>query len=273
MVDQATPAAKATSYAVSLLLDRADAVYDIDGGAAKSIGLLYAVPGEGASATCRVRRRHCTWPRLPPLSQSDYRAAQTSCDRFFEAYPKSPLMVDVKAVAAEADLQLKAYARANSGYRELLEKNPQHADANVWKVRRAVVVSLEKKPAEVVAALTPLIAELNILLELVASRRNTSWACCWWSCSIGSWLCGRVEAFAGGLACRQTGRPKCCSTWRPPSGSSLTNRPKPSPRCAGKLAGEFPNSKLLYWGVFSLGRVRLGRGRFRGGGRRLSNNC
>ena len=69
------------------------------------------------------------------LSQSDYRAAQTSCDRFFEAYPKSPLMVDVKAVAAEADLQLKAYARA------------EDAIASCWKKIRSMLMQTSGKSA------------------------------------------------------------------------------------------------------------------------------
>ncbi len=255
VIEQATPPAKATSYAVPLLLDRADAVYDLDGRRGESIALYAALAKEHPQHAVAPQALYMA--AFAALSQSDYQAAQASCERFFETYPKSPLAVDVKAVAAETALQLKAYARAEERYRELLETVPQHADANVWRVRRAVALSLDKKPAEVVAALTPLVAELKTP-ELVAQAQYL----------LGSALVElqqyepAARALEASLAAGPTGKQADEVLLNLAAAQRQLGKSPEAIATLRKLMGEFPQSKLLDRACFRLGEYASAAGDF-----------
>ena len=70
-------------------------------------------------------------------------------------------MPDVRYVAAESRLQLGKYDEAEKLYAELLQKYPQHPDAESWKVRQGTALHLQKKYAEVVALLQPLAGQIK----------------------------------------------------------------------------------------------------------------
>ena len=64
-------------------------------------------------------------------------------------------------IAAESHLQSSQFAEAEKLFAELLQKYPHHADAEAWKVRCGLSLYLQKKYAETVALLQPILAELR----------------------------------------------------------------------------------------------------------------
>ncbi len=82
-------------------------------------------------------------------------------DAFAKSYDKDALLPDVKYVAAESNLQLKKYAEAEAGFRDLATNFAQHAEIDTWRVRLGLVLYLEKKYDEVVAVMKPLLEAIK----------------------------------------------------------------------------------------------------------------
>ena len=146
-------------YVVNLKLDQADALYEIPARRAESLP-LYA----------KLAADH---PKHEVAPQSLYNAAFTALElksydvglkhatAFLTAYPQDKLLPDVKYVAAECNLQLKKYPEAEAGYKEIIAASPQHADADLWRVRLGLISYLQMKYPETVAALSPVVATLK----------------------------------------------------------------------------------------------------------------
>ena len=140
-------------------MDPADAVADIPGRQVESIGLYAAVAGKfpkNPVAPQALYRAACG-----AMTQSDFAAAFRYTDAFLAAYPSDKLVADVRYVAAESRLQLGKCDEAEKLYAELLQKYPQHPDAESWRVRQGTALSLQKKYAAVVALLQPLVGQIR----------------------------------------------------------------------------------------------------------------
>jgi TolA-binding protein len=95
------------------------------------------------------------------MTQGDFAGTLQYTDAFLAAFPAHELVPDVRYVAAESRLQLGKYDEAEKLYADLLQKYPQHADAENWKVRQGTALHLQKKYPEVVALLQPLVAQIR----------------------------------------------------------------------------------------------------------------
>ena len=80
---------------------------------------------------------------------------------FLAAYPQDKLVPDVKYVAAESLLQLKKYPEAEKAYADLVAAAKDHPDGDAWQVRRGLAAYLQKKYAETIATLSPVITSLK----------------------------------------------------------------------------------------------------------------
>ena len=75
-------------------------------------------------------------------------------------------------------MKLRKYAEAGKRYDELLKKYPQRPDAEMWKVRRGLALSLGKQPAAAIAALEaalPTLKNKSAIAEahyLIGASRN-----------------------------------------------------------------------------------------------------
>lgn len=148
-------AAMPGDYQAALLMDQADAVYETTDRKAESIA-LYA----------KVAKDHAKSPLAP---QALYNAAYASLDtkkfeeglkfaaEFVKSFPEDKLLAEVKYVQAECLMQTNKPAEAAAIYKELTSKNATHAEIDVWRVRLALAMYLQKEYAEVVAFLTPLV--------------------------------------------------------------------------------------------------------------------
>lgn len=152
-------AAGSAPQAAELLLDQADALYDL--------------PGRRAEAAQRYAAVAAKYPQDPIAPQALYLAAFTALEtgdpqtavrhaqQFLKAYAQHTLRPDVSALAAEAMLQTGAFAQAESLYATLVRDHPDHPDAERWKVRQAAALFGQKRFADTLAALEPVVASLK----------------------------------------------------------------------------------------------------------------
>ena len=157
VVDKVLPQAEKSPRRGDLLMDRADALYDIPGRrkeAADAYAKLSQVKNsQGAQARYMAASAS--------LSAGDYPAALEHAAVFAKAFPQHELAPEVKFIAAEALLLSGKHAEAVAAYKELLKEYPHHADAEQWFVRGALARYLQKQYSDVVAIVKPQVAKLK----------------------------------------------------------------------------------------------------------------
>ena len=255
VVEQALPASQATTFAVALRLDQADALYDLEGRRAESIPLYAALAKDHPKHELAPQSLYMA--AFATLGEADYKAAQGYCEAFLKAYADQPLAADVRYVAAESALQLKDQAQAETLYRQLIEASPQHADVNLWKVRLGLTLSLEKKYADVVATLGPLAGELKSP-ELLAEAQYL----------LGSAQSElkqyepALQSFEASLAAQPAGKHADEALLGLAAVQRQSNDVPAAIASLGKLLSEFPQSKLLDRAHFYLGEYSSAGGDF-----------
>ena len=140
-------------------MDQADAIYEIPERRAEARQLYAALAAKYPRDPIAPQALYMAG--YAALAQGDYPAAAKQADAFLAAHAGHELVPDVTYVSAESKLQIGRFAEAEKLYAQLLEKYPQHADADFWKVRRGTSLHLQKKYPEVIASLQPLLAELR----------------------------------------------------------------------------------------------------------------
>ncbi len=157
--EAAKAGAKGTPFETQLLLDQADALYELPNQRAEA-AKAYATladqhPEDGVAPQARYMAGFAS------LNSGNYDQALSQATAFIKAYPRSELLPDVNYVAAESQLQQKQYEQAAAGYRALLKDHSQHADAEAWKVRLGLALHLLGKSADTEAALEPIVASIK----------------------------------------------------------------------------------------------------------------
>ncbi len=159
MAEGAAKASQGSSFTAALLLDQADALYEI--------------PDRKAEAVARYAAVAETFPKDELVPQALYMAAFAALElgrnddawkyasAFLAAYAKHERTPDVLQVAAEAQLQRKELAEAEKLYRRLLAEYPDHPDAQLWRVRCAVSLQLQQKHADAIGLITPALTEIR----------------------------------------------------------------------------------------------------------------
>jgi TolA-binding protein len=95
------------------------------------------------------------------LQIGDFKSARQHAEAFLKAHQGHSLTPDVRFVLAEALIQLGEPAAAGTIYAGLLESHATHADAEQWRVRRALTLSLDQKHEAVVEYLRPMVSKLR----------------------------------------------------------------------------------------------------------------
>jgi cellulose synthase operon protein C len=95
------------------------------------------------------------------LGQGDFMTSLKHATAFLAAYPDNRWTAEATYVAAESHLQLGQFADAEKLFAELLQKHPDHADAETWTIRRGLSLYMQKKYAETIALLRPIVAKLH----------------------------------------------------------------------------------------------------------------
>jgi TolA-binding protein len=157
--DQALAKAEKSPYLVQLLLDRADALYEIPQKQKEAVDAYLAAAQKKPDDPNAPQALYMAG--YASLRLADYVAAAKHSAEFRKRYANDALLPDVLYVDAESELLLGKHAEAGVLYDELLKKYPQHADHEIWVVRRGLCLFSQKKYAETVAALEPVVAGLK----------------------------------------------------------------------------------------------------------------
>ncbi len=163
-----------------LLMDQADALYDLPGRRKESVANYADIAKRFPQAEVAPQAGYMA--AFAALNAADFDAAHRHAEAFLKQHENHALRPDVLFVNAESLIQLGRPDDAGKLYQELLDKYPDHADHELWQVRRALSLHLKKQHNEVVEYLWPLtrkfkqpalVAEAEFLLgSSLLERKN-----------------------------------------------------------------------------------------------------
>ena len=159
VVEKVLPQAEKSPRHVDLLMDQADAMYDLPGRRGESAGLYARIAKDFPSDSQAAGALYAS--ASAALAGGDYAAALAHAEAFDKAYPNHALTPDARFIAAESQLLLGHHAEADKLYAALLKDFPTHTEAPQWLVRRAFALYFEKKFAEVIALVKPQLEKLK----------------------------------------------------------------------------------------------------------------
>ncbi len=158
-VEKALATATEGPFAVELLMDQADAIYEIPQRRGEAVGLYAALAAKHPADPIAPQALYMA--AFAAMNQRDYPTATKQAQAFAKAYPKHELSIGVKHVAAESKLLGGQFAMAEKLYDELLAAASDDSDAEIWKVHRGTALHLQKKYAAAIAALQPVVGEIK----------------------------------------------------------------------------------------------------------------
>lgn len=158
LVDTILPQAGASPFAPNLKVDRADALYEIEGRRADALNEYLAAykahPDHEVAALALYNAAFAA------LELSQYDQALELANQFLKAYDKNTLAPDAQYIVAECQIQKKDHAQAEKLYRALLDSAAEHPEKNLWQIRLGLTIYLQKKYQEVIDRLMPLVPQL-----------------------------------------------------------------------------------------------------------------
>jgi len=152
-------------FAIELTMDRADALLEMPDQAKQAIATYAALAKQYPDDPLAAQALYLAG--FAALGQSDYGSASRFADDFLKRYLSHELKPDVLHVAAESRLLSSRFDDAQVLYDEILQSYPKHPDSARWRVRRGLALFLQKKYADVIAALTP-------TLPLLANKQQAA---------------------------------------------------------------------------------------------------
>ncbi len=138
--------------APQLMMDQADALYEIPDRSSQSVAIYAKLAATFPDDPLAPEARYLA--AFSALKNGDAAAAVQQADAFLDAHAEHELVPEVMHVKAESHLLLKQFPEAEAQYAHLLERFGNHAEAELWHVRRGLALHLQKKHHEAVDALT-----------------------------------------------------------------------------------------------------------------------
>ncbi len=254
-VEAALPTAGESPFHPRLLMDQADAMYEIADRRGESVGLYAALAEKYPDDPAAPQAMYMA--AFAALGQAQYEQARKFADAFLEKHSGDELAVDVRHVAAESALQLKQHAEADQLFAQALEGNPNHPDAEVWRVRRGLALHLQRKFQETIDALTPVLEQLKSPAAVAEARYLIGSS----QAELGQFG-PAVESLEASLAAD--------AKWRQADDALLvlahaynrSGRPQQAAAAARRLLEEFPESRLLDQAHYRLGEYSYAAGDF-----------
>lgn len=159
VAERGAKAAKDSTFTAALLMDQADALYEIPDRRVESVARYAGLAAKYSKDESAPQALYMAAFAALELGQND--EAWKHASAFLAAYDKHPRTSDVLHVAAEAQLQRGDPQDAEKLYRRLLTEYPDHPDSQLWKIRCALAMQLQKKNAEAVALITPVLKDIR----------------------------------------------------------------------------------------------------------------
>ena len=159
LVEQRLPVAQQQehSFYVQLLMDQADAIYEIPARRGEAIGVYLRIvqdfPGHELAAQALYNAAFAA------MEVRDYARAAKLAEQFQDRFSEHKLVVDAKQVLAESQLQLGDTTLAARHFDELIKQQP--AEANKWRLRKAIALYTKQDYAAVIGELQPHLASMK----------------------------------------------------------------------------------------------------------------
>ncbi|MHB9064867.1 MAG: tetratricopeptide repeat protein [Pirellulaceae bacterium] len=159
LADSVMSQAGTSPFAANLRLDKADALYEMEGhradALAEYLAIAQAYPDQDVAALALYNAAFAA------LDLKQHDQALDLADQFLQRFASHVLAPDARYIVAECQIQKKDYAAAESLYRTLIEQTPEHPEKGLWQVRRGLVAYLQKNYQAVIDLLTPIVAQLT----------------------------------------------------------------------------------------------------------------
>ncbi|MHC4176964.1 MAG: tetratricopeptide repeat protein, partial [Planctomycetota bacterium] len=252
VVEKILPRARKGPQAASLLMDRADATYEIPKRRGESVALYAAVAAKYPKDPLAPQALYMA--AFAAMGQGDHQTALDHADAFLADYADHELHLGAMHVKAESSLLSNQYAQAEKLYDQLLREVPDDRDAEIWKVHRGSAMYLQKKYQETIDALRPVAGQIGSP-SLAAEA--------WYRIGRSQAALKQFPAAAKSLEASLAAEPK----WKLADDAHLVlayayqqagdlDKAKDNAR---KVIADFPNSKLLDMAHYRLGECsRLG---------------
>jgi TolA-binding protein len=160
LAKQVLPAAGDDPFAIHLEMDYADALYESDTSRPEAVTLYLKIATSHPQHELAAQALYNA--AFGALELGRYDEGLKHAAAFLKAYPEQRLAPDVQYVAAECHLQLNEHPEAEKLYAQLVQSSADHPDRETWQVRLGLAIYLQKKYADAVAALEPLVGQLKI---------------------------------------------------------------------------------------------------------------
>jgi TolA-binding protein len=159
LAEQQLPKAVESTFLVNLKLDEADGMYVLpDRREASLAKYLQIVSDHGENELAAQALYNAAFTAL---ELGKYDEGLKHAAAFIAKYPNDRFLPDTKYVAADCNLKLGKHEEAEAGYRDLLANHKEHAEYDSWRVRLGLVLYLEKKYEDAIAALQETVKELK----------------------------------------------------------------------------------------------------------------
>jgi TolA-binding protein len=159
VVEKILPRAGKGPQAASLLMDQADAVYELPERRGESVALYAALAEKYPQDPLAPQALYMA--AFAAMGQGDHQAALNHADAFLADYADHELHLGAMHVKAESSLLSNQYAEAEKLYDQLLQEAPNDRDAEIWKVHRGTAMYLQKKYQETIEALQPVVGQIR----------------------------------------------------------------------------------------------------------------
>ena len=159
VVQKVLPDAAGGPLEAHLLMDQADAIYEIPQRRGESVALYASLAKNMSKDPLAADALYMA--AYAAMGQGDYATAVAHAEAFQASHASHDLEVGVMHVLAESNLLLKQYAEAEKLYDQLLKKAPDDDDAEIWKVHRGTAVYLQKNYQGAIAVLKPVIGQIE----------------------------------------------------------------------------------------------------------------
>ncbi|MCA9174562.1 MAG: tetratricopeptide repeat protein [Planctomycetales bacterium] len=162
------PKAGESEFLPNLKLDEADAIYEDRDRRAAAVEKYEAIAAAHADTPVGAQAMYYAAFGSLELQQHDKSLSQARA--FLAKHGQDSLAPDAQYIEAESLLHLKQYPESEQAFTKLLDSQQQHADRELWLVRRSLAMYLQKKYEETVAATKPILAEVKGKANLAETR-------------------------------------------------------------------------------------------------------
>lgn len=157
--DGALKAAAKSPFAAQLQLDRADALYELEGRRNEAFAAYRDLATKFADDPLAPQAAYLA--AFTALELGKFEEARALADGYLKKYSQHLLRSSVEYVAAECLLRDGQYDDAVLRYDALLKRDAAAADRPLWTVRRATALSLANRHADVIKSLAKTVDKLG----------------------------------------------------------------------------------------------------------------